>query len=236
LLPQQDYNQALLWVISWKDFISSVLGKKGYGGGISAAIGRLAGPILAARDMLKQRRMLRRRSNVEFLQPSEVTSEFDAIWESLTMERPDRFLARRDCISLKWQFGHPAAASRQPIVLCSRVSGALKGYTILTRWDSPAWGLRRMMVTDLIALNNDEDVIGDLISAAYRYARDERVHVIQMIGFPPFIREIMEIFKPIKRLYPVSPFWYFTRDAEVAADLTRPEAWYASMMDGDSTL
>ncbi|MHB8089422.1 MAG: hypothetical protein ACYDH2_14365 [Anaerolineaceae bacterium] len=236
MLPQQDYNNSLFWVISWADFVSSALRKRGHGKAISTVAGSLSGPILAVERILKQRWKSHRHPIAQFMHPSEASSEFDGFWESLVAERPGRFLARRDCDSLKWQFGHPAAAPRQPIILCSRINGRLAGYTILTRWDSPALGLRRLMVTDLIALNNDGNVARNLIAAAYKYARDERVHVLQMMGFPPLIRRTVEIFKPIKQSYSVLPFWYFAKDTDVAADLSRPETWYASMMDGDSTL
>jgi len=236
MLPQEGYNHSLFWVISGRDFISSALRKKGYGKGISIIIGGLSGPFFAAERILKQRWRSHRHSGVQFMQPLEASSEFDAFWEALITERPDCFLARRDGNAIRWQFGHPSASHRQPIILCSRINDRLKGYAVLTRWDSPALDLKRMMVTDLIALNNDQDVIRDLVAAAYEYSRDKGVHVLQMMGFPPFIRTIIDVFKPIKQSYAVWPFWYFTKDADVAADLARPEVWYASMMDGDSTL
>lgn len=236
MLPQEEYNHSLFWVISGTDFISSALRKKGHGKDISIMIGGFLGPFFAAERVLKRRWRLHRHTEVQLLQSSEVSSEFDTFWESLTTERPDCFLARRDRNAIRWQFGHPAASHRQPIILCSRIGGRLKGYAALTRWDSPALGLKRMMVTDLIALNNDQDVIKDLVAAAYGYARDEGVHVLQMMGFLSFIRTTIEAFKPIKQRYAVWPFWYFTKDADLAADLAHPETWYASMMDGDSTL
>lgn len=236
MLPQEDYNLSLLWVVSGVNFVSSVFRKKGYGKSVSTLIGGLVSPFIAVENVFKHRWRLYRHSGVQALQPSGASSEFDTFWQSLTDERPGCFLARRDCNAIRWHFGHPAASFRQPVILCSRADGRLKGYTVLTRWDAPAIGLKRMMVTDLIALNNDENVIRELVAAAYQYTRDQRVHVLQMLGFPPFIREMSEVFKPIKQRYPVSPFWYFTKNADVAADLARPETWYASMMDGDSTL
>jgi hypothetical protein len=236
MLPQKDYNHSLFWVISGMDFVSSALLKKGHGKGISIMVGGVLGPFFAAERVLKQRWRSHRHAGIQLLQPSEVSSELDTFWESLTAERPDCFLARRDCNAIRWQFGHPAASHRRPIILCSRIDGRLKGYAVLTRWDSPELDLKRMMVTDLIALNNDQDVIKDLVAAAYGYAQEEGVHVLQTMGFPLFIRTIIETFKPIKQRYAVWPFWYFTKNADVAADLARPETWYASMMDGDSTL
>ena len=236
VLPQQDYNHSLFFVVSGADFVSSVLRKKGYGKSIARAAGGLIGPFYAVESMLKQRWRSHRHIRVQFLQAAEISSEFDTFWEALVNEKSNCFIAQRDAASLKWQFGHPAAASRQPIILCSRTNGGLKGYAILTHWDSPAFGLKRMMITDLIALNNDEDVIRDLIAVAFRHARDERVHMLQMIGFPPHIRKVIEVFRPIKKHSPGNPFWYFARDVNIAAGLARPEAWYASMMDGDTTL
>ncbi|MCK4782146.1 MAG: hypothetical protein KAV87_00235 [Desulfobacteraceae bacterium] len=236
MLPQENYNLSLIWVVSGIDFVSSVLRKKGYGENIAKIAGRIMGPSFAIESTVKQRWKLYSNHNVELLHPSEISSEFVTFWEALVNEKSDCFIARRDGASLKWQFGHPAAAYRQPIILCSTTNGGLRGYAILTRWDSPAFGLKRIMVTDLIVLDNDEDVIRDLVAAAFRRARDERVHMLQMMGFPPLIRKIIEVFRPIKQRSPSHSFLYFAKDADVAAGLARPEAWYASVMDGDTTI
>jgi hypothetical protein len=236
MIPQEDYNQSLFWVISGTDFVASVSRKKGYNKCISTMIGGFFGPFFALERIFKQRWRSYQHSGVQFVQPFEASSEFDTLWESLTDERYNCFLARRDGNAIRWQFGHPAASHRKPIILCNRINGQLKGYAVLTRWDSPELDLKRMMITDLIALNNNPDIIIDLVAAAYKYARDEGVHVLQMMGFPPFIRKIIGVLKPIKQRYAVWPFWYFTKDADIVADITHPENWYASMMDGDSTL
>jgi len=236
MLPQHDYNNSLFWVLSGTDFVSSVLLKKGYGENFAKIAGKIVGPAFAIESILKQRWKLYIDSNVELLCPSEISSEFDTFWEELVDEKSDCFIAQRDSTSLRWQFGHHAAAYRHPIILCSRINGRLKGYAILTRWDSPAFGLKRMMVTDLIALNNDLYVIRDLIAFALRHAREERVHMLQIIGFPPLIRKTIEVFSPIKQHSPVNQFWYFAKNVNIAASLAQPEAWYASMMDGDTTL
>lgn len=236
MLPQENYNLSLIWVVSGVDFVSSVLRKKGYGKNIAKIAGRIVGPSFAIESILKQRWKLYSNHIVELLRPSEISSEFITFWVALVNEKSDCFIAQRDSTLLKWQFGHPSAAYRQPIILCSRINGRLKGYAILTRWDSQTIGLKRMMITDLIALNNDEDVIRGLVAAAFRYALTERVHMLQMVGFPPFIRNTIEVFKPIKYHSSGRPFWYFAKDVDIAAGLARPEAWYASVMDGDTNL
>lgn len=234
ILPQTEYGNSLFWVVSGRGFSSAFLRKKGVIKSLAKLAGVLIGPAFAVEGALRKRWKLNGIAKIEYLQPSEITVEFDSFWNAFVSSKPHCFLAQRDYLSLKWQFGHPAAASRRPVVVCARIKGELKGYAVLTRWDSPEFGLKRIMFTDLIVLDNNEQVIKELVVGSYQYADADGVDLLQLMALPTHVRKVLDVFTPFKKNSIDSTFWYDVKNTSY--DLSMPDSWYVSMLDGDSTL
>ena len=120
-------------------------------------------------------------------------------------------------------------------VCCSR-AGRLAGYAIIMRQDAPDVGLARIRIADLLAENDDPEVIDDLLWASYQQARRDRVSVLELVGFPGTIRARLARGKPYSRQLDAWPYFYRAARTELQARLGSEQAWYACPYDGDDTI
>ena len=236
VLPQADYDETLSWVVSGAGVVSSFLRDRGVGRAMAGAAGRVAAPLAGAALILSRRSPGASRVTVKVHDPARVGEPFDRLWQELCTEWPERFLARRDSAALRWQWGDPAAASRQPSILAVQSDGAVQGYAVVTREDSQRLGLKRARIVDLIARGDCPTTLRALIAAAYRHAREQQVHVLEMLGFPRPVRAVALTLRPFRRRLPTWPFWYRALSPELRPALDSEAAWYASPLDGDAAL
>lgn len=100
----------------------------------------------------------------------------------------------------------------------------LLGYLIL----KPTHGGRRWMVADMIALEDDAEVMTRLIKSAVRYARKTGgTFFLECVGFPAFAARAIARGLPWGRKAPNNSFIY-------KADFEIPErSWFFGPYDGD---
>lgn len=238
IIPQKDYHKVIFWVVSPSLFIFSILRKKGLSKLLSVVGSRLFTPLLSL-EMLLRRRWT---NNTDFLLDIEMelvddlTKEIDELWSKIQRDNPERLLSYRDREIIKWQFSNDSAETREPVTFCLRKKKILVGYIIITRADSPEYNLKRMMITDLIAINDDPEVIRALIKEAFFYAKKNKMAILQMGGFPPIVRCALKPLYPFIHTLNYFPFWYYVINPELKEKLQVESAWYASDFDGDSTI
>lgn len=235
-IPQQDYHNDLFWIVSPHSFSVSLLRKRGVGKFLSALISGIISPFLSLEMLLRRRWANNSVSEIEIISPDEMTNEFDEFWSKLQRYHSDRLLSYRDRDSIAWQFSNECANTRNPVIFTLRIDGLLAGYAIVTRVDSPKFNLKRMMITDLIVLDDDPDKIGNLIQDIYTYAKKQKMAMLQMVGFPSFVRSALKPLYPFMHTLPYTPFWYFVVNPELKDPLQNESAWYATTFDGDSSL
>jgi hypothetical protein len=235
-LPQPHYDESLVWPVSGAGLAASWLRRRGVGNALAAVAGRAVGPIADAAQRLDARVPAAPGATVRRYDPGEAGETFDRLWQDLCAEWPDRLLARRDGAALRWQWGHPAAASRQAVILAMESAGVLNGYAVVIREDSVRYGLKRARIVDLIARDDSAVTLRALIGAAYQHAREQRVHVLDMVGFPSSVRAVALDLRPLTAPLAAVPFWYRTVNRELGAALAGATAWYASPCDGDAAL
>ena len=112
----------------------------------------------------------------------------------------------------------------------------LLGYIIVRYEQSGAEDLRRALVADMLVKNNHPEILEQLFAAAASSAKNAECHVLEVMGFPRSVRQVLLRWKPYSREYPACPFFFKARNRELHEKLMDERAWYACPFDGDSTL
>ena len=235
-LPQAEFNDALYWVVSAGGLITAALGKRKVPFPVARAVGRISGPMVdLSLWLMRPKLTLSADLRVAQVSAVDIGPAFDDLWARWSAATGDVCTAERSAAQLRWQFGHPAVA-RSAALLGVWQGDQLMGYVILTRWDAENVGLRRLMVADLVAVGHQPVLVQQLMSAALAHARATGVHVVQCIGLPSAVRKSMLAVGPRRRTLTDSVFYYLAKSEALAESLSDQYNWYASMLDGDTSL
>jgi hypothetical protein len=235
-LPQADYDSMLFWVLQPEPFAKALMEKLQLNAPASRIASVLAACAVRADRMLRQRRPSG--STVDFeirdIALSEMGGEFGELWRQ-KLKEPPRLLADRDPATLRWHFDVPHDAGSQSVLCCYK-HGSLLGYAVVRHETAGFTGLRRSIIADMLAREDDPAVLSALWVASYERAKKAGSHIFEVLGFPPGVREIGSPWHPYLRKYPACPFYYKATDAALHQTLSDGKAWYASPFDGDTTL
>jgi hypothetical protein len=144
-------------------------------------------------------------------------------------------MAVRSASTMSWHFSPPGSQRIAKVLSCYS-AGRLSGYAVVRHETEAKTGLRRSSIADLLADGDDQQVVEQLLAAAYDNAREQGSHILELMGFPESIRAVARKSNPYSRDYPSNPFFYKARDKDLQAKLTGESAWYACPFDGDATL
>ncbi|MEE9317421.1 MAG: hypothetical protein V3U48_03920 [Rhodospirillales bacterium] len=234
-LPQPDFDQILYWVIDAPRFLRAGLKKKGHGRAASWVGGLGGGIVLNAKMRLGGRRPYAALGEMTVIKAEEIDDSFDDLWRRKLLEYPGRLLRRRDAASLKWHFASGRFAEEARF-LCFRRGGRLDGYLVLIRDDAPEIGLKRLKIADLFVAGDEPQDVSALLAGAYEYGLARRCHVLEVVGLPENLREIVLSHKPFDRPMPTFPFYFKVLNPDLAGPLQAAQGWYATAYDGDTAL
>jgi len=236
-LPQIDYDTVLFWVLQPHPFAEVVMRKLELGPTLSW-MGGVATSLAIEVDGILRRRGPSRGSEsltVTEVGVGDIGEEFQLLWEQKLNEKP-RLLADRSPAALRWHFQIPGDRGSAH-VLCCRNNRELLGYAVV-RNEPPneATGLRRSIVADMLAKQDDPEVLKALWAEAYDQASQAGSHVFEVLGFPESVRKVCSQWHPYTRKYPSCPFYYKASDHALHELFSDGRLWYASPFDGDTTL
>ena len=159
---------------------------------------------------------------------------FDDFWNALRAQ-PDRLLCVRDRAALAWRFDKPLRDGNAWVLASNDDSGKLAGYAVFLRQDSPDINLRRMRLVDFQSVGNGATFLRSAIEYSLARCHDERVHVLEVIGFGTVRKRQIEKLAPYQRQLPSWMFWYKAADRlpELAGTLEDPALWDPCTYDGD---
>jgi hypothetical protein len=235
-LPQPDYDTIFFWVLQPHPFAQSVM-KKLQIDATWLKIGAVIGSLAVSLDKVVRRRWPRRsRSSltVRRITTAEIADEFQSLWLAKLKERT-RLFADRSASSLRWHFTIPGDKGTTHF-LCCYEGRELLGYAAVRTEFNPETGLKRALIADLIARQDDPKVLSILLHASYQQAKQAGSHILEAIGFPQEIRQLCSQWNPYERRLPACPFYYKATDKVLHSTLADGSAWYASPFDGDTTL
>jgi hypothetical protein len=235
-VPQPDYDTALFWVLRPHAFARVLMQKLDVNPTL-ARIGAITGGIAVGTDKLVRRRWAKTKSrdlSIREINPSQIGSEFNRLWNE-KQEEGRLLLADRSSAALRWHFEIPGDRGGA-LVICCRRAEKLVGYAIVRNDTNAQTGLRSSIVADLIAKNDNPEIVQALLAAAYAHAKNSGSDILEMLGFPPAIRNVAAQWNPYRRKYPACPYYYKASDPELHKTLADGALWYASPFDGDATL
>jgi hypothetical protein len=235
-LPQPDYDTALFWVLRPYSFARGLI-KKLKLNPAPARIGSIVAAFAIGADKIVRRRWPRRASTsftIDEIGIDHIGDDFQTLWNEKQKEGC-RLLADRSPATLRWHFEIPGDRGCAR-VLCCYNNGELAGYAVVRSDKNQENGLRTSMIADLVARNDDPEVVRTLWIAAYDHAKDAGSDTLEVLGFPPAIRSVGAEWNPYRRKYPACPFYYKAADPEIQETLADGAVWYASPFDGDATL
>ena len=235
-LPQEDYGKVLFWVLDSQRFMESVLRKLDAHPSL-VATGGFAGSMAfwvekRLRGRIPQSANLGYRVSEHGL--DEIPSALDSFCDG-QIPKSMRLLGQRNSAILRWHFAPPGSNKNCRVLICWDEK-RIVGYAVMRRELDPKSGLKRAMVADLLAAEDNPGTVQSLIAAAYTNAKRAGSHVIEVMGFPRSIRQTLLRWKPYTREYPSPPYFYKARDRALHEALLNPDAWYACPFDGDATL
>lgn len=238
-LAQPDYAKVLFWVLDPPRFAQTLASKLRLSGGTAAIASALGATALRA-DMGLRRGPgrspggQRGEFDVAEIDVNNIGDEFEDLWRRKLAEAP-RLMADRGAASLRWHFTIPGGSSRAA-VLCCRRAGRLAGYAIVEHSTDRMTGLRRAMLADILAEQDDPEATEALLKAAYANAVAAGDDFFEVVGLPAHVRRILMRWRPYVRTYPTDPLVYRTADESLGRFLADGNGWYAGPMDGDTTL
>ncbi len=235
-LPQPDFDVVLFWVLQPYPFAQAVAKKLELAPSLSA-VGTVLASIVVQSDKVLRRRWPSQCNNgleIEEISVSDIGEEFQEFWEGKVRERP-RLLADRSAATLRWHFDVPGYRGTVQ-VLCCRRNRKLVGYVVIRNDVDRPDALRASTIGDLLAKDDDEEIVRALFLASFEIARRAKSHILEVMGFPGDIRRVLSGSRPYMRRLPAYPFYYRTSDPALQQALSEPAAWYACAYDGDRTL
>lgn len=235
-IPQPDFDAILFWVLQPYPFAQAVLKKLDLAPPFSG-IGSVLATLAVQSDKLLRRRWPSQCATdleVTEIGVADIGEEFQVFWEEKVDERP-RLLADRSVATLRWHFEIPGYKGAVR-VLCCRRKGALVGYAVVRNDAERPDGLKASVIADLMAKQDDEEIVRALFVAAFEFARLAKSHMLEVIGLSQEIRKVLGESKPYVRRLPACPFYYRANDLDLQAAFSDPAAWYACAYDGDRTL
>lgn len=235
-VPQPGYRTALFWVLRPERFVAALGREKGLPGGLASLTGGLAGLTLRAERSFRRRRPKFPSGTLttDVIGVDAIGDEFDGLWRTKRAERP-RLMACRDARFLRWHFGKKANLDATSVVV-ARSEGRLAGYGVVLDMPVRDTGMIRARLVDLIAERDDPGVVDAILAASYDAASASGADLMEVVGFPPSIRNRFLTGRPFGRTLPAMPFLYKPCREDWATILNAPDAWYACPYDGDASL
>ena len=112
----------------------------------------------------------------------EIGDEFQALWIDKVSEKT-RFLTDRSPAALRWHYEIPGDRGIARVLCCSK-NGRLLGYAVVRNEPPDENGLRKSIVADMLAREDEPSVIEALLAAAHDQAQSCWKSHSRSHGFP----------------------------------------------------
>ncbi len=230
--PSGAWNESVFWITHYRGFGEKLAEMKNL-----PAPSLLRYPISGALALRGAFRRRPRRVEVEgeFDFTSQFDSRFDSFWEELRARRAGQLLAVRSRETLEWHFHFPIARQRAWIITLTRGS-SLRAYAVFLRQDNHNVGLKRVRLVDFQSLEDDSKVLAGMLQLMLDRCRQDAVEMLEVNGFSPEKRSMLEILSPHHRELPCWLYYYHAREKDVASQLKDPNMWDPTPFDGDGAL
>tara|TARA_B100000029_G_scaffold515285_1_gene621533 strand:- start:469 stop:1566 length:1098 start_codon:yes stop_codon:yes gene_type:complete len=164
-----------------------------------------------------------------------IDNEFDVFWEDYKSEFKYKFLQSRSASWIRWHIQQKIEQNKAWINTVTENKKIL-GYAICLERNNPKIGLKRIVIIDLVSLQDNTEVYLSLIKGCVNESKKRGYHMIEAIGFKNSKNRIFSQFKTFNRKFPIFPFYYKIGKIVDKNFLNVEDAWDPSLIDGDSFL
>jgi hypothetical protein len=232
-VPVGTWDKAAFWITGYSGFCASVLTMQN----LKAA--KVLEPLLSAgllvQDTLRGRWWKTRSGNVEPESCTGFDERFESFWQELRKRYPNRLLANRSRAMLEWHFKR-LLTKKRAWVLALSTGSSLTAYAIFVRQDNPAHSLTRIRLVDFQSLGDDEELLRPLLCCGLERCRQEGIHMLEAVGFPPEKQKVLDRLSPRWRKLDAWRYFYKAAKPGLAESLRDPQSWDPSCFDGDASL
>jgi hypothetical protein len=232
-VPVGTWNRSAFWVTNYHGFWASALRMRSVP--FNTVIAYFLAGALFSWDAFKRFERQAGKQIHEVEQHFGFDSRFDEFWQELKSEQENRLLAVRTRETLEWHF-KDSLLRKCAWVLTVTKGSRLTAYAIFDRQDHPAIGLKRVRLVDFQSLKGSEDALHSLLSWGLLRCREQRVHVLEVIGCWLGRPDLPHIVPPhCRRLFSWA-YYYKATDKRLCEALNDPQSWAPSSFDGDASL
>lgn len=232
-IPQKEYSTALFLVFNERGFIESFLRKKKFSKIVSKIFSVLISPFFYIYQFINGTHFFTKTYKVKEISINEYSENFDALWEYKTLNQPNVMYGYRNSDFLTWHFSK--LSNNDYNIFGYFNNNKLDGYLIVKNQDEKKIGLKRLRIVDIFVKDDSNNIIDNLLYFALKFSKDNNYHIIEMIGFPVFIRKRFKKLNPFSRLLPSWPFLFRAENEILKEKLQYEDFWYASPFDGDAS-
>ena len=159
-------------------------------------------------------------------------SEIDAFWSSYVAAN-EGVVSSRTGAEIEWAFGREIVVGIA-IMVVHRKNGRVDGYVVVKESKSVPG---RWLVVDWIAHKNDQHVLVELLKSVKAYLRrDSRAFLLECIGFPMRVQDVIGRVLRFRRRAPNNSFIYQAFDKEIESAIKSDKGWFFGPYDGDRCL
>lgn len=193
-----------------------------------------AGGAVWLRDAVCDKRLARTPRSILIETTDAFDARFDAFWDELVRQNPDKLLADRSSRTLLWHFDGAMRANRLWIFTASR-AGRLCGYCVVkNEFSAPL--IRRMRLIDYQSLEPEIDLLPGFLLAARQRCSVEGFYALENFGVGVPKMRVFDEYAPYRKKWSNCRFFYGAMDPGLEKELRDPRLWDPSLYDGDASL
>jgi len=231
--PVGDWNRAVYWITDYCGFIDRVLSTRKVP--MASIVSVPVGGFMQLKDSMVNRKPTWASDCCRVCTYDCFDERFDAFWKEAVRQSCGRLMATRSREILDWHFQSGMSLGRTWLATVEDRSGLI-AYAVFCRQDSPGFGLTRVRLVDFQTLSGRAELLAPLIAWGLDKCREQRVHMLEAIGFAHRKQEILQSLAPYRRALPSWLYFYKANNATLAQALFDPQIWDPCCFDGDSSL
>jgi hypothetical protein len=230
-IPVGDWETISYFITSYSAFATRAMRKLNLP--LARVLAPSAGAALRLKDVILGRGFPKTHSAYTIESTDRFDSRFDAFWDELLRQNPDKLLAARDGATLSWHYSVPMRRGRLWILTASQ-NRQLRAYCIFKRHGATA-DVRRMRLVDYQTIDRDVDLLPDFLTVALRKCVAEDVCVLDKPGIGVGRTHAFDTLAPYRRKQ-TWPYFYRAIDGGLAVELRQPKFWDPGEYDGDASI
>ena len=229
--PMKDYNEKLYCILNLRSSIRAYLIKKNIK--LNNFLITLISKIFGVIFFPKINYWKTFKTKKEFAVYEKFDDKFDIFWEKIKDHNKNTFMFNRNKDWINWHL-NSQLKNNEAFILAEEENGKIKGYCICLSKHNKKTDLKKFILIDLIALDNNSKTLFNLLLKSINLAKEKNFHLFEIVGFNKEKRAIIKKIKPFSRKVSFCPFYFYSNKIELNKILENENSWDSTILDGDS--